>query len=786
MDYKETIINTHAQANVKILPTTNRKDLPVSIFKGCRGHTKRIRQVSLREFLTTLTDSNNTDLVELSKQLKSLKESDSKAYAELKETESPAFIMGVFDFRNDKDCKTYSPLQCFDIDGLDNTLVSWILDECKKLDYVFAAFPSVSGAGLRIMIFAQSTPNTHKAIYQAIIDRLSKDLNVPTDKDLREQWKGEGLASKEINQRLKKTHHLDSGTNNISRIWFYAHVKKEDCFVNWNSSVFKVDKVSAAPKQKVVHRLEEGKDANHSTIDDAEKIRLCLHKVEHQNLAPGRNNFVFALACEFCRFGVLKDAALSHCTSYAEPNDTNDPFTKEQIVKTVDSAYKGKSREFSDAQIINYRAKLDQGAVRHHKEQEEEEQEDESPESPERAQDQIKLEKALEAYAQFRFNEILGMPEYQKNKAKEWALMDDYVLNSIVRDLKLKGIKGASKTRIAETIESGFAKRSNPIQEYFIEAGNNDDGNDYIAELCQTVAPLAGQNMFRKYFEKWLVGAVANTFIMDRCANHLCFILTGRQGTYKSTWIRMLCPTRLKKYYFEGNLDPENKDNLFVTTANFIYNMDDYFASITIKKINEFKGFLTKNTVKARKAYGHYPEELPKICSFIASSNEDQFLYDTTGNRRFLPFEVSDIDIEAMERINIDKVYGQAYRLYKSGFQYWLSPEDQKELQTYNEQFEVQSLEYELVTTYFEVPKENNPDTRFLINAQILQELRKNTSERISTRKLGEALKKAGFERKQMRMNGKRVWGYHLIIRNEEEIREDKLKTTTYSPPLTT
>jgi len=780
MDTKETIDKTSLPGGAKILPTTNRKHLPVSIFNGCRGSAQRIRQIPLEELMAQITDDSHPVLVELSIQLRHQKATDPQAYARLKESAVPAFIIGDFEVRKDGQCKAYAPLLCFDIDGLDIGLVNWLLDECQKLSYIFAAFPSVSGAGLRIMVFAQSTPATHKSYYQAIISRLSKDLSVPTDKDLRAKWKSEGLSSKEVNQQLKKVYHLDTGTNNISRIWFYAHVKKEDFYINWSSSVFRVDQTPTLPVNKSVEQKKSPPPISTSSIDEAEKIRLCIQKVERQNLPAGRNHFVFALACECCRFGVSIGAAKSACNRYAEPNDPNDPFTEDQIKRSVESAYKGKNREFTDAQIIKYRAKVEgqtENQVPAPKETEEEEEEKEAPVSPERAQDQIRLEKELSARFLFRFNEILGLPECKKKQGTKWERMDDYILNSIVRDLKLAGVKGASRTRVVETIESSFANRSNPIQEHHIAAGKAYDGKDHIADLCHTVEPLAGHEMFRKYFEKWLVGAVANTFILDRCANHLCFILTGRQGTYKSTWIRLLCPTELNKYYFEGNLDPENKDDLFATTSNFIYNMDDYFASITIKKINEFKGFLTKNTVKARKAYGRYSEELPKICSFIASSNEGQFLYDTTGNRRFLPFEVSDIDIEAMKRIDMNQVYGQAYHLFKSGFQYWLSPEDQKELQVYNEQFEVQSLEYELVTTYFEVPEENSGHVVFLKNTQVLQKLRSHTSEKISNRKLGEALKKAGFYRKQLRINGHRAWGYSMIIRGETEVAEDKLKT---------
>jgi predicted P-loop ATPase len=64
---------------------------------------------------------------------------------------------------------------------------------------------------------------------------------------------------------------------------------------------------------------------------------------------------------------------------------------------------------------------------------------------------------------------------------------------------------------------------------------------------------------------------------------------------------------------------------MLATATNFIFNLDDYFAGITARKINEFKGLLTKNTIKVRRPYARYTEEMPKICSFIASSNEAQF-----------------------------------------------------------------------------------------------------------------------------------------------------------------
>ena len=400
----------------------------------------------------------------------------------------------------------------------------------------------------------------------------------------------------------------------------------------------------------------------------------------------------------------------------------------------------------------------------------------------------FQLETALRGVAEYRFNCITRFPEV-RFRGSDWMRIDDFTLHSIVRQLRNGGVSHASKTKVGELLESDFSETINPIQEYFQGLPSTD--KDHIGALADTVQ-VAGdptlkervEDMFRKYLTKWLVGAVANVFIEDRCANQLCFIIAGPQGTFKSTWIRHLCPPALSAYYMEGSLDPDNKDSILATTCNFIFNLDDYFAGITSRKINEFKGLLTKNRVKVRRSYARYAEELPKICSFIASSNEGQFLHDPTGNRRFLPFEIEKIDIEKAEAIDIDMVWAQAHEMFREGFVYWLDKQDQVELCEYNEQFEVQSNEYEILVTYLrppevgEMPEADLTNAEILFgcqapdtgNAEILAHLQEKVSVKISTKKLGEALRKALFPRYQKQRNGRRSWVYGVVYADEADV----------------
>jgi predicted P-loop ATPase len=367
------------------------------------------------------------------------------------------------------------------------------------------------------------------------------------------------------------------------------------------------------------------------------------------------------------------------------------------------------------------------------------------------------IEDALKERYDFRVNAIKGMPEYKRKSEETWQSINDYVLNSLVRDLQSNYIKRASKDMISTLLNSSFAPQVDPIIEYFKSL--KWDENDHIETLCRTVDPVgedgeASRKMFKKYLTKWLVAAIANVIDKKVCRNHQCFILAGPQGAGKSTWIKKLCPPELEPYYVEQGLDPDNKDSQLDTTTNFIFNLDDYFAATTSKKINEFKGMITKNVVKVRMPYGRYPEERAKICSFVASSNEAQFLHDPTGNRRFVPFEVSDIHLDKLPGVDINQVWAQAYHLYNSGFQYWLNKEDQNELNKHNSQFEVRSAEYEYLDYYFKIPEEGDEIEHF-DTGRLTNKLNEFTNLTLSVKKVGEAARKIGFKRQSFRVGKK-------------------------------
>ena len=327
----------------------------------------------------------------------------------------------------------------------------------------------------------------------------------------------------------------------------------------------------------------------------------------------------------------------------------------------------------------------------------------------------------------FRFNTVKSRTEYRTTGGEIFLPVTKFCLNSIRRDLDRTTDINTSADNIRMILESDFAERVNPVQQYFRLLPRVTEVRA-IYELAATVT-VQNPDHWAEYLMKWLVGVVANALNDVGCQNHVCLVLTGEQGKFKTTWL------------------------------------DDQLKALNKRDENELKNLITTPAVKYRRPYDVYIEEYPHLASFMASVNGNDFLTDPTGSRRFLPFEVVAIDITSAKAINMDEVYSEAVSLFGSGFRYWFNDEEIQELHRQSSAFHVQTIEYEMLIKGFEKPPESSTADDFMTSTDILNYLRAYTSVNLSTNKLGEALHKAGFKRisKRIGNHSQPAWGW--IIR---------------------
>ena len=377
-----------------------------------------------------------------------------------------------------------------------------------------------------------------------------------------------------------------------------------------------------------------------------------------------------------------------------------------------------------------------------------------------------RIERQLNILYDFRFNTVKSRTEYRAaNTCDLYQPVTKFALNSFRRRLDVTAGITTSADNIRMILESDFAGKVHPIREYFTALPLlNPAKYGYINKLLNTVQ-VANPDKWEEYFTKWLVGVVANAVNDTGCQNHTCLVLTGdKQGQFKTWWLDNLCPLPLKSYLFTGKIDPQGKD-IYTLIAEYLFiNVDDQLKELNKQNENALKNLITTPAVKYRRPYDIYIEEYPHLASFMASVNGNEFLTDPTGSRRFLPFEVLHIDKPKAENICMDNVYSEVMYLYRKRVRYWFNDTEIEELHQTNAGFEVQTVEFEMLMQYFEKPSEEEENLFFMTTAQILTRLREVCPMQLSEKRLGEALRKAGFKRVQKRINNSNysVYGYRI------------------------
>jgi predicted P-loop ATPase len=118
------------------------------------------------------------------------------------------------------------------------------------------------------------------------------------------------------------------------------------------------------------------------------------------------------------------------------------------------------------------------------------------------------------------------------------------------------------------------------------------------------------------------------------------------------------------------------------------------------------------------------------------------------------------LEIEYKHKVNMSNVLAQAMYYYKSNFQYWFDKNEIAYINENNEQYQLKSIEEEMLITWFEIPTEKE-HTFYLSTSQIaakLSQFGKLQVTNATLNHLGKALKKNGFNR--VKKNS--VWVYEV------------------------
>lgn len=187
-------------------------------------------------------------------------------------------------------------------------------------------------------------------------------------------------------------------------------------------------------------------------------------------------------------------------------------------------------------------------------------------------------------------------------------------------------------------------------------------------------------------FRKWVVAMVMRVYRPGVKFDWMP-IFEGKQGIGKSSIGRLLVGD---KWFLDWLPDLSDKDSALALQGNWVVEFGE-LATLRKNELEANKAFITRVMDKVRPPYGRKQIEIPRQCVFFGTTNADTYLKDETGNRRFKPVKVGQLDFDAILK-DREQLLAEALFIFENDLETPLSLEIDGEARIFEHEIQSQKM----------------------------------------------------------------------------------------------
>lgn len=178
-------------------------------------------------------------------------------------------------------------------------------------------------------------------------------------------------------------------------------------------------------------------------------------------------------------------------------------------------------------------------------------------------------------------------------------------------------------------------------------------------------------------------------------------VLVGQQGIGKSHMLSIMGG----EWFSDSITTINGKEGYEALHGSWIIEWSELSAARKAD-IESMKQFISKRDDRYRKAYEHRVTDNPRMCVFFGTTNDDEFLRDYTGNRRFWPITTN---IDNAKKVVFDdlpkerdQIWAEAIVRFKEGEKLYLTGEALEGSKQMQEEHTYRSVREDMVRDYLE------------------------------------------------------------------------------------